>query len=180
MTLASARAVFEALDRAGVRFLVVGGLAVNAHGYPRFTKDIDVVIELVPDNIRAAFDALARAGYRPIVPVRADQFADADLRQAMIRDKGMQVLQFHSDRHRETPVDVFVTEPFPFDDEYERRALVKRLGDGPAVRFASARTLIAMKEKVGRPEDRLDVHHLRRLLDDDGGADTPGDSHDDG
>ena len=34
-----------------MRYLVAGGLAVNAHGFLRFTKDVDLVIELVPDNI---------------------------------------------------------------------------------------------------------------------------------
>jgi hypothetical protein len=37
------------------------------------------------------------------------------------------VLNFWCDRHRDTPVDVFVTEPFNFDEEYGR-ALVKLLG----------------------------------------------------
>jgi len=38
----------------------------------------------------------------------------------------MQVLQLWCDAHRETPIDIFVTEPFPFDDEYNC-ALVKPL-----------------------------------------------------
>jgi len=40
-------------NEAGVRFLVAGGLAVNAHGYVRFTKDADLVIDLTAENIRA-------------------------------------------------------------------------------------------------------------------------------
>lgn len=46
---------------AGVRYLVAGGLAVNAHGYVRFTADIDLVIALDADNIISAFAALARS-----------------------------------------------------------------------------------------------------------------------
>lgn len=34
-----------------MKYLVAGGLAVNAHGYLRFTKDVDFVVQLVPDNI---------------------------------------------------------------------------------------------------------------------------------
>jgi hypothetical protein len=101
----------------GVRFLVVGGLAVNAHGLDRTTQDIDLVIQLQPKNVMAAFTALERASYRPHVPIKAEQFADADQREGFRRDKHMVVLNFWSDRFRETRLDVFVWEPFDFDHE---------------------------------------------------------------
>ena len=41
MEISGAEAVFDALNRADVAYLVVGGLAVNAHGYVRMTMDID-------------------------------------------------------------------------------------------------------------------------------------------
>ena len=127
MKLASFDALVSALHEAGVRYLIAGGLAVNAHGYLRFTKDIDVVVRLAPDNIERAFAVLRDLGYRPLVPVTAAQFADATTREGWVQDKGMQVLQFWSDAHRETPVDMFVQEPFDFEDEY-RRSLAKPLG----------------------------------------------------
>lgn len=168
MKLASFEALVAALENAGVRYLVAGGLAVNAHGYLRFTKDVDLVIQLVPDTIDAAFRALSTLEYRPVVPISAAQFADARLRESWIQEKGMRVLQFWSDRHRETPVDVFVTEPFVFDDEY-RNALVKPLYEQTPVRFVSIPTLIRMKEAADRPQDRIDIEHLRMRLDDSAG-----------
>lgn len=168
MKLASFEALVAALEGAGVRYLVAGGLAVNAHGYLRYTKDVDLVVQLIPENIEPAFAALAGLGYRPTVPITSTQFADAALRESWIREKGMQVLQFWSDRHRETPVDVFVTEPFPFQEEYDR-ALVKPLHGATGVRFVSIPTLIRMKEAAGRAQDRIDIEHLRMILEDDGG-----------
>lgn len=38
---------------------------MNAHGYLRYTKDADLVVRLVPDNIARIFAALAEIGYRP-------------------------------------------------------------------------------------------------------------------
>jgi hypothetical protein len=153
----------RALDNAGVRYLVAGGLAVNAHGYLRFTRDVDIVLQLAPGNVAAAFDALEAIGYRPLVPITAADFADAAKRAAWIRDKGMTVLNFWCDAHRDTPVDVFVTEPFDFDREYGR-ALVKPLGS-IAVRFVSIPALVRMKEVAGRPQDKIDIAYLRKLAD---------------
>jgi hypothetical protein len=163
--LATFEAIAAALNAAQVRYLVAGGLAVNAHGYLRFTKDVDFVVHLVPDNILRAFTALAELGYQPNVPIRAEDFADEAQRRRWMSEKGMQVLQFWSDAHRETPIDLFVREPFAFEEEYAR-ALVKPLRREIEVRFVSLETLIRMKEAVGRAQDRIDVEHLRARRED--------------
>ncbi len=144
MKVGSFDVLVQALDKGRVRYLVAGGLAVNAHGYLRFTRGVDLVLQLVPGNIVSAFGALEEIGYR-------------------IRDKSMTVLNFWCDRHRDTPVDVFVTEPFDFDEECGR-ALVKPLGS-VAVRFVSIPSLIRMKEIAGRPQDKIDIDYLRKLAD---------------
>ncbi len=167
MKLASFEAIIRALNAADVRFLVAGGLAVNAHGYLRFTKDADFVIELIPDNIKRVFAALEPLDYKPLAPVTAEQFADRSTREDWIRNKNMQVLQLWSDRHPETSIDLFVQEPFPFAEEYAK-ALIKPLYGTVEVRFVSIPTLIRMKEVAGREQDRIDIEHLRILLPDDG------------
>lgn len=159
-------AIVRVLHDAGVSYLVAGGIAVVAHGYLRFTKDVDLVIDLLPENVMSALGALATLGYRPLLPVSAAQFADQATRETWVRDKGMQVFQLWSDAHRETPIDVFAFLPFPFDDEYQR-ALVKPLHGALPVRFVSIPTLIAMKEAAGREQDRVDIEHLRLRLEDD-------------
>jgi len=164
MKLSSIAAILRALNAAQVRALVVGGLAVNAHGYLRFTKDADLAVELVPDNIARTFAALAELGYQPRVPITAAQFADPALRERWIREKEMKVLQFASDLHRETPIDVFVIEPFNFDEEYKQAfsAPVAVAGEEPTVaRYIAIPALIKMKEAVGRTQDLEDVRHLR-------------------
>jgi hypothetical protein len=57
--------IFAALQTTGVRYVVVGGVAVNLHGYQRFTKDVDLVIELVADRALKALQALEAIGYKP-------------------------------------------------------------------------------------------------------------------
>lgn len=174
MRFADFDVVSGALDAAGVRYLVAGGLAVGAHGYLRYTKDADLVIELVPENILAAFTALGRMGYRPVAPLTAAEFADPDTRRGWIRDKGMKVVQLCSDKHREMPIDVFAEYSFDFSSEYER-ALRKTRPDGGIVRFVGLQTLMGMKRAAGRPQDLADLDNLRLLSDgDSGGVSEPG------
>ncbi|MGH6691047.1 MAG: nucleotidyl transferase AbiEii/AbiGii toxin family protein [Gammaproteobacteria bacterium] len=168
MKLTSIEAFARALNEAGVPFIVVGGLAVNAHGYGRVTQDIDVVLKLEPATVRAAFVALASLGYAPRVPVTADGFADPAQRARWMSEKGMTVLNFHSERHRETPVDVFVSEPFDFATEH-RLALVEDVAPGVPLRIVRLETLLRIKQDAGRPQDLADVAELRSLQS--GGAD---------
>jgi len=163
MKLTSFEALVRVLNAAKVRYLVAGGLAVNAHGYSRFTNDVDLVICLTETNIFAAFKALGQLGYRPVVPVSAAEFADPTNRRRLARTKGMTVLQMWSDKHRGTPVDIFVTEPFDFDAEY-KIALTEKLSPKLPVRFVSLETLIKLKAKANRAEDRIDIKNLKAIL----------------
>lgn len=162
MNLAAFEAVAKSLETARVRYLVAGGLAVNAHGYIRLTLDIDVVIALDPDNIRQAFRALAAIGYHPSVPIDSEAFARPAQRQRWRAEKGMQVLNFHSDAFPGTSVDVFVYEPFDFPREYND-SMQGELLPGVTVRFVSIPTLTEMKRVAGRPRDMDDIQHLQWL-----------------
>ena len=159
----SVRAIINALSSEEVRYLVVGGLAVVAHGYVRYTVAMDLVVALEPDNVRRCMLALTGLGYQPRVPVSAEAFADAQTREEWIRDRGMVVFQLTSDHHPEPPVDIFVTEPFDFDEEYGRAAW-RHLPGGLKVPVVSLEELLAMKIATDRPKDRLDVEKLRDLL----------------
>ncbi len=164
MKLDSLRTLLTALEDAGVRYLIAGGLAVNAHGYQRLTVDVDLVILLERENVLRAFRALDSIGYIPLVPVTAEDFADAATRQDWIENKHMKVLNFYSDEHRETPLDVFVRYDFDFEAEY-RNALQGEILSGINGRFVSITTLIEMKKRAGRNKDLDDIQHLRWILE---------------
>ena len=162
MKLTSLEAIASALRDADVRYLIVGGLAVAAHGHGRVTFDLDLVLQMHPENVRRAMAALESLGYHPTIPVPATQFADAAIRESWIRDKNMVVFQMHSDKHPETRIDLFVAEPFNFDNEYDS-ALVGDILPGLPARFVRLETLIQMKETAGREKDREDIRQLRLL-----------------
>jgi predicted nucleotidyltransferase len=61
------RALLEALNGRGVRFIVIGGVAVGAHGYLRATADLDLVPDPDPKNLDQLIDALHQVGGLDIV-----------------------------------------------------------------------------------------------------------------
>lgn len=163
MKLSSLGEIVSALKRHNARFLIAGDLAVAAHGYGRVTFDLDLVLQLEPENVRRAVSALESLGYRPVATVSAQELADPVKRDTWIREKNMVVFSLRSEQHRETPIDIFVTEPFDFDIEYDR-ALVGDILAGVQARFVCLETLIRMKVGTGRDKDREDVRQLRMIL----------------
>jgi len=162
MEVSSIEKIVSTLNQAGARYLIAGGLAVNAHGYVRYTKDIDLFIALDPPNVTAALRALMTIGFQPRVPVTPEQFAQPDQREIWRKEKGMVDLQHWSDQHPATPIDVFETEPLPFAEEYARAPQFEIAPDLWAP-FVSLEGLIAMKRAAGRPQDLEDVCRLGRL-----------------
>ncbi len=169
MKVASLEAVFRALNEARVRYVVVGGLAVIAHGYVRLTQDLDLVVALDEPNARNAMRTLGSLGYRPRVPVQAVEFADAAARERWMREKQMLVFQLISDLHPTVTIDVFVQEPFPFDEEWERVSR-QRVAPGVEAPVVSLPTLLALKRAANRPGDRIDIDMLSRQLPPPAGA----------
>ncbi len=153
--------VLEALNRAQVRYLIAGGVAVVLHGYLRTTADLDLIVQLEPENALRALRALRAIGYQPRAPVPAEQFADASTREQWIRDKGLEVFSLWSDGIPGLEVDLFVREPFDFDEVYESASDLQ-LGT-TTVRVVPRRLLIEMKKLAGRPRDLEDVEALEQL-----------------
>lgn len=154
--------LFVALNAASVRYLVVGGLAVLAHGYLRMTRDLDLVIALDGDNPKRALECFAELGYRPNIPVELMDFADPATRSLWQEEKGMQVYQLVSDRFVDCPVDLFVEEPFAFSQMHAAR-IDYALGAATTIPVVGLDHLRAMKSQAGRPRDLLDLEELDRL-----------------
>jgi len=158
----SVEAIFRELTSANVRYLVVGGLAVVAHGYVRLTADIDLVIDLEPANIQRALEALQRLDYRPRAPVDINSFANAATRAEWVRDKRLTVFSLYSPSHPATEIDVFVETPFDFDAAYGR-AIAVDVAPAVAATFVGLEDLLDLKRKAGRAQDRLDIEKLEMV-----------------
>ena len=150
--------IFRELQEAGVRYLVVGGVAVVLHGFVRSTADLDLMVALDRANLDLFLDLMKRRGYKPRVPVRIEEFADAEKRQSWIKNKGMKVFSLiHSQKPQEL-IDIFVNEPIPFAEAYSRRVKI-RVGSMD-VSVIAAKDLIELKKQSGRPQDLQDIRAL--------------------
>ena len=154
-------AIFKALNDRGVRYLVAGGVAVVLHGHIRYTKDLDLIVDLTPEQATAAIEVLSALGLVPSVSVDPRSFADADTRQAWIRDKGMTVLSLHHPDDVRLVVDLFVEPPSDFEALWT--AAEEMPLETTTVRVVSLDDLIAMKQKAARPRDMLDVEELEQI-----------------
>lgn len=165
--------ILGALNRARVRYLIVGGIAVVLHGHLRTTADLDLVIQLERENVLKAMTALGELGYRPRAPVPAESFAEREIREQWIHEKGLAVFSLWSPKHLTLEIDLFVSEPFDFEAVYER-ALRVPLEKTEATVIALD-DLITLKRRVGRPRDLEDVAALESLRQ----AEGPGESAND-
>lgn len=158
----SVEAIVHALNQAKVRYLIVGGLAVVAHGFVRFTADIDIVLDPDSESMERAVKALAGLGYKPRAPVEFAEFANPEARARWAREKGLTVFSAFSADHSATEIDLFLEAPFDFDRAFANATQLE-VAPGCVATFVGLADLMEMKRKVGRPSDLQDIIDLQSL-----------------
>jgi hypothetical protein len=155
--------VLRALHDSQVRYVLVGGLAVLLHGVDRLTADIDLVVDLAPEQASRAVAALLALDFRPQAPVDALQFADPAVRKRWRDESSMVVLSFWDPQNRFPTVDVFAEYPMDFEILHASSVLMPL--SGTDVHVASIEHLMQIKRAAGRPKDLEDVGRLALLRD---------------
>jgi predicted nucleotidyltransferase len=146
------RELLERLTEAKIRFVLVGGLAVNAWGYLRATRDVDVVPDPSAGNL-AKLDALLRelggkvdVDGRLLTPDATSIFLKTGDRMLVVTELGR--------------VDILQGLPqIPAFGELEAEATTVDM-EGLSVRVCSFEHLLAMKRASERPRDRDDLEAL--------------------
>jgi hypothetical protein len=161
--------LFQALNEAQARYVVVGGVATVLHGYARLTADIDLLVDLEPAEARRVIEVLVGLGYQPQVPVQAEDFADPATRRRWMEEKGMQVFSMWDPSNPMRTVDLFVNHPIGFEDVWQRSEIVQLTTTW--VRIASIEDLIRLKQISGRAQDLTDIEQLQKIQARKGGSD---------
>lgn len=141
---------WKTLNHFGVKYIMVGGVAVNLHGYSRTTKDIDVWIKDTIDNRKSLGLAFSQFGYDEI-DLEEFQFVpgwtDFYIGTGIVLD----IL-----------VEMVGIEGYTFD-ECLKISSVAEIEDVP-VPFLHINQLIANKKAVNRPKDQIDVLELEKIV----------------
>lgn len=153
--------LFRALAEHRVRYVVVGGLALNLHGVERATMDVDLAIALDAKNLSAAIDVLAELDLMPIAPVALDDARDPATLRRWRSDKHMLAFGVRPSTGVGPTVDILTELPLAFDT-LALSAVVKRIA-AIDVPVASVEDLIAMKRAAGRAIDLADIEALEAL-----------------
>lgn len=135
----------ESLNAHDVRYLVVGGYAVALHGYPRFTKDLDVWLWLEAGNAARAVQALADFGFASL-DITTDDFLVPD-----------QIIQLGYPPNR---IDLITTLPgVEFESCFDQREII--MFDDIPVNFIDRESLKRNKQASGRLQDLADLENLQ-------------------
>ena len=139
--------MLKCLNKAGVDYIMVGGWAVNLHGYVRATIDLDIWILADQENARKVYAALGEFG-APLGQVKPEDFAqDGTIFQIGVAPCRIDVIN---------KIDgVKYAEASP-------RAIQKTI-EGVPVRIISREDLIANKRASGRTKDLADAEILEGL-----------------
>lgn len=154
--------VFRKLQDKKVRYLLIGGIAVNLWGIERATGDIDIAIAMDSDNILKLVEAVKELGFTPKVPVKPEEFADPVKRKEWQEEKNMKVFSF---QHPENPyvlIDIMINNPFNFEEMFSRRAIMDSKGTKLSV--VAVNDLIKLKEVAGREQDICDIDALKKFV----------------
>lgn len=139
--------MLSALSAENAEFLVVGGYALSAHGYPRATGDIDIWIRTTEENAARVYAALKRFK-APLSRLTAADLTEPDV-----------VFQIGVAPNR---IDILTSvDGVDFDEAWADRKTVE-LGD-QTVAVMGREHLIKNKKAIGRPRDLADVAELERL-----------------
>ncbi|MDK2743181.1 MAG: nucleotidyltransferase [Nitrospira sp.] len=153
--------IFQILNAAEVRYVVVGGLATVMHGYARATADVDLAVDLAPGEATKMIQALVARGFRPQVPVAPEQFADSTVREVWHREKHMRAFSLVDPANPMRVVDLLLKPEVPFEELLARSQEV--MLNKIKIRIASLDDLILLKRRAGRPQDLADVVQLEAI-----------------
>ena len=135
----------QSLNDNDVRYLVIGGYAVALHGYPRYTKDIDIWIQMTPENAEKMVTALEAFGFASL-GLKADDFLVPD-----------QIIQLGYPPSR---IDLITTPPgVDFGTCYQSR--IQAVIDEVTVSFIDLENLKKSKRASGRLQDLADLENLQ-------------------
>jgi len=153
--------VFEELETLGIKYLVIGGIAVNLHGVERPTGDLDILLSFEKNNLKKFIFAMKTIGWIPRLPVTLEDFSDPKKRERWKKEKGMKVFTLHNPKHPLEHMDVMTENYIDFQKAYRNRKIVT--ARHILIPLISIRDLMRLKKIAGRQRDKIDIIGLKQV-----------------
>ncbi|OGX30368.1 MAG: hypothetical protein A2705_04770 [Omnitrophica WOR_2 bacterium RIFCSPHIGHO2_01_FULL_52_10] len=152
--------ILREFQKQRVKYVLVGGMAINMLGSLRSTADMDILVEMSDQNLKKVIKILIKNGYKVKQPVDPMGMADQVTRRDWIQNKHMKAFNFYKDRELKE-VDIIIKTPVSYE-EARKTALTIKCGR-LTLPVISIEHLITMKRKSNRPVDKLDIQDLKRI-----------------
>ena len=153
--------LFGKLQEYEVRYVVCGGLAVNLHGIPRMTADVDIILDLTVENLYRFEQCASSIKYQLNIPVKISDLADELKRKNLIESKNLVTLSFFNYDKDFLALDVLLHFPLTFDELWNQRVIRKE--GNINLNIVSIDHLIKLKEFSNRVQDRQDIYFLSKI-----------------
>jgi hypothetical protein len=153
--------LLQSLSGEFVQYVLVGGLAVQLHGFMRSTFDIDLVLAMNDGNLTRFIAVAKRYGLVPSIPVPIDTLRDANQIEQWHREKGMLAFALREPQVGGSVVDILVRPNVPFE-QLMANAVAGELF-AQKIWIASIDDLITMKLIANRAKDQLDIAALEKI-----------------
>ena len=153
--------VLKEFNKQKIKYIIVGGLAVNLLGYLRSTQDLDVLVEMTEDNLKKIVKILVRLGFSVKQPVNPMKVADYKVRKDWIENKNMKAFNFY--KHDLFPQEVDIIIETPVDYNEAKRTVEHIKIDKLMLPVISIKNLIKMKNAAKRNVDTLDIINLKEI-----------------
>lgn len=155
--------LFNKLHENKIRYVICGGLAVNLHGVPRMTADIDIILDLTSENIKQFEQCVRDLNYKLSVPVSFNDIADEKKRKELAVSKNLIALSFFNYDKNFLSLDVLIEFPIAFSELWEMKEIRK---EGTSeINLVSIDHLIKLKEYSNRIQDQQDIYFLSKIKD---------------
>lgn len=152
--------IFREFQIRKVKYIVVGGIAVNLLGGMRSTADLDILVKMDSENLSKVMKILTRKGYRLKQPITLAQLADAQARKVLIKNKHMKAVNFYKEGELKE-VDIIIGAPVSFEEAAQEAQRVK--AGSLTLPVISLEKLIKMKKSTGRAIDAVDIQVLIKV-----------------
>lgn len=153
--------VFRELNRSKVKYLVVGGVAINLHGYLRFTGDLDLLITLDKKNLGKMDKAMKKLKYSERLPVPILALSEKKQVEKWLKEKNLKAYTFNPPQNNLLQIDVIIEDSLKFAS-YKKNKKIKNIGQ-LKIPVVSIEDIIKMKKRAKREKDILDIKIIKYL-----------------